>query len=110
MTNTRMAQTVVVVVGITLVMASILGCSLTSFIASPTETPTPTRTPKPTFTSTPTYTATPVYTPTPTRGHRHPDRHSGAAHANPAPRDTDAHPPSRHSDPQGANGHSKTEL
>jgi hypothetical protein len=65
MTGTRIAQTGVVILGVTLVMAAVLGCSITSFIASPTETPTPTRTPKPTFTPTATYTATPVYTPTP---------------------------------------------
>jgi hypothetical protein len=48
-----------------LALVSVLGCSLTSFIAPPTSTPTPTRTPKPTFTPTSTHTATPIYTPTP---------------------------------------------
>jgi hypothetical protein len=49
-----------------LVLVSILGCSLMSFIASPTATPTSTRTPKPTFTPTSTHTPTPVESPTPT--------------------------------------------
>jgi hypothetical protein len=66
MTNTRIGLTGVALIAIVMAMVSVLGCSLTSFIASPTETPTPTRTPKPTFTPTSTHTATPVYTPTPT--------------------------------------------
>jgi len=64
--RTNLAVTVMAALGSVLVAAGILGCSLTSFLASPTATATPTRTPKPTFTPTSTHTPTPVETPTPT--------------------------------------------
>lgn len=65
MTHTKPAIVVVAGVVVIVAMVSLLGCSLSSFIAPPTSTPTPTRTPKPTFTPTSTHTATPVFTPTP---------------------------------------------
>lgn len=65
-TGKKLAVTTSAVLVTVLVMVSILGCSLSSFIGSPTPTATPTRTPKPTFTPTSTHTPTPVETPTPT--------------------------------------------
>lgn len=65
MTNKNLAGTAVAIALAVLIMVSLLGCSLTSFIGAPTPTPTSTRTPKPTFTPTATYTPTPVETPTP---------------------------------------------
>jgi hypothetical protein len=66
MTGTKLVATITSTLVIILVLISALGCSLSSFIGSPTATSTPTRTPKPTFTPTSTHTATPVETPTPT--------------------------------------------
>ncbi len=65
MISRRLAGTTTAVLVTVLVMVSLLGCSLTSFMGSPTSTATSTRTPKPTFTPTATHTSTPIYSPTP---------------------------------------------
>jgi len=66
MTSRKLITTTTAALVAVLVMVSLLGCSLTSFIGSPTATPTSTRTPKPTFTPTSTHSPTPVHSPTPT--------------------------------------------
>ena len=66
MTSRKLITTTTAALVTVLVMVSLLGCSLTSFIGSPTATPTSTRTPKPTFTPTSTHSPTPVHSPTPT--------------------------------------------